>query len=133
MPREIRLARCHHFRITPEPCPEPATHEVVDPCHHLLCEEHARALAEDPREEDWLETQSPERYARECEEAASSLFRWMRTDETNPVTYYVLEETLTYLQLYELPRARAAFVEAGGAPRATATNWSGWPSSRRVL
>ena len=119
MPREIRLARCHHFRITSEPCPEPATHEVLGPCHYLLCKGHARAMAEDPSEEDWLETESPERYARECEEAASSLFRWMRADETNPVAYYVLENALTYLELYELRRARAALEEAGGEPRPT--------------
>ncbi len=43
----------------------------------------------------------------------------MRADEPNPVAYYVLEEALTYLELYELPRARAALVEAGGEPRAT--------------
>ena len=121
MPRKIKLARCHHWRVTDEPCPEPATHEVLGPAYGLLCEEHARAMAEDPQEEDWLETESPERYARECEEAASSLFRWMRSDETNPVTHYVLEEALTYLELYELERARAALQRssAGDEPQPT--------------
>ena len=119
MPRKIRPARCHHWRVTDEPCTGPATHEVFGPAHDLLCEEHAGAMAEDPQEEDWLETQGVARYARECEEAASSLHRWMHCDETNPVTYYILEEALTYLELYELRRARAALREAGGEPRPT--------------
>lgn len=119
MPRKIRLARCHRWRVTGEPCTEPATHEVLDPCHYLLCEEHAQAMAEDPNEEDWLESESPEQYARECEEAAGSLFRWMRADGTNPVTYYILEEALDYLELYELGRARPALLEAGGEPQPT--------------
>ncbi len=121
MPRKIRPARCHHWRVTDEPCTEPARHEVLDPCHYLLCEEHARAMAQDPSEEDWLETQSPERYARECEEAANSLSRWMHGDETNPVAYYILEEALTYLELYELRRARVALQRssAGGEPQPT--------------
>lgn len=119
MPRKIKLAQCHHWRVTDEPCSEPATHEVLGPAHYLLCEEHAQAMAEDPDEEDWLETENPERYARECEEAADSLSRWMHSDETNSVTYYILENTLTYLELYELRRARAALLEAGGEPRPT--------------
>ena len=86
---------------------------------HLLCEEHAKALAEDATDSDWLETESPERYARECEEAASSLFRWMYSYETNPVTSYILEGALAYLELYELPRARAALLAAGGQPQPT--------------
>ncbi len=119
MPREIRPIRCHHWRVTDEPCPEPATHEVLGPAHHLLCEEHAKAMAEDPCEEDWLETQSPERHARECEEAADVLNRWMWGVRANGVAYYILENALTYLELYELPRARAALQAAGGEPRAT--------------
>ncbi len=119
MPRKIEPARCYHWRVTSEPCPEPATHEVLGPAHYLLCEEHAQAMAEDPQELDWLETESPERHARECEEAASSLFRWMDGDEINPVTRYILEGALTYLGLYELRRARAALREAGGEPQPT--------------
>jgi hypothetical protein len=119
MPREIELARCHHWRITDEPCPEPAMYEVLGPAHHLVCEEHAEMLARDPREEDWLETQSLEQYARECEEAANTLFRWINSDVPNSVTHYILEGALTYLELYELPRARAALREAGGVPQPT--------------
>ena len=119
MPRLIRPIRCHYFRITSEPCPEPATHEVLGSAHHLLCEEHAESLAEDPQELDWLETEDPERYARECEEAASSLHRWTDSDEINPVTRYILEEALAYLELYELPSARAALRGAGGEPQPT--------------
>lgn len=122
MPRKIKLAQCHHWRVTDEPCSEPATHEVVGPACYLLCEEHARAMAENPNEEDWLETDSlseAKQHARDCEEAANSLSRWMDADETNPVAYYILDGALTYLELYELRRARAALVEAGGEPGPT--------------
>ncbi len=40
-------------------------------------------------------------------------------DEINPVTYYIFEEALTYLELYELRRARAALREAGDEPQPT--------------
>lgn len=96
---------------------QPATHEVLSPTPHLLCEEHASATAADPLEEDWMAHDGAEGYARLCEEAVSDLNRFSK--EGNHVTHYVLEMALTYLELYELPRARAELIKEGGKPNPT--------------
>jgi hypothetical protein len=120
---EMRSIRCHHFRVSREPCENPAVVEILGPQPHLLCAEHAAMeLNADPgwaHQEGW-ETHGAEEYARYCEEAVNALEGWMRTnggDEPfadNPVLEMILEEALTYLEEYELERARRVLERQGG-------------------
>lgn len=121
---ELRSIRCHHHRVSREPCLNPAVVEVLGPEPNLLCAEHAAALLTetDPgmsHEEGW-ETFGAEEYARHCEQAVNALESFMHDnggDEPfadNPVLESILEEALTYLEEYELDRARRALEARGG-------------------
>lgn len=114
----VRPIRCHHFRVTTEPCMEPATVEVLGPYPTLYCEEHARQRLEENIGERW-EHVGVEEYARDCEAAASKLRRWMREADVGVTLYEILEEARTYLEKYELRRARAQLMAQGGTPRPT--------------
>ncbi len=125
---EMRSIRCHHFRVTREPCMNPAVVEVMGPEPHLLCAEHAAGeLESDPgftHQEGW-ELHGAEAYARYCEAAADFLEDAMRAGggdkplPENPVLELVLEEASTYLEEYELERARVVLERQGGERRET--------------
>jgi hypothetical protein len=125
--------RCFVGRAAGRPCEEPAIREMLDPAPRLLCEHHARQDIEEEGSEDWTETHGAERYARLCEEAANSLYRWMRDERQNEVTHYVLEDALTHLEIHELKRARSALEETGGTPRLTEGSSPCWRSSGSAL
>jgi len=126
---ELRSIRCHYFRVTREPCLNPAAVEVLGPVPRLLCADHAacelRLESGFAREEGW-EGGSAEAYARQCEEAINALDGWTREsggDDTvayNPVLEDILEEAITYLQEYELERARQVLERQGGEREETA-------------
>jgi len=99
---ELRSIRCHHFRVTREPCLNPAVVEVLGPAPHLLCAEHAAAELGNTAPgwahlEGWEEF-GAEEYARHCEQAMNALEEWSRVDGArarypdNPVLTHVLEE-----------------------------------------
>ena len=119
MTETTRPIRCRHFRCTPEPCMEPATVEVLGPHPALYCAEHARFRLEEDIGERW-EHVGVEEYARDCEAAVSKLHRWALEADTGETVYEVLEEARTYLEEYELRRARRKLIESGGTPRPTA-------------
>lgn len=118
MTKQARPIRCHYFRVTNEPCMEPATVEIEGPAPQLFCEEHARDWLGEDLGEYW-EQFGAEGYARDCEEASSKLRRWMREPDTSATLYDILEEARTYLEEYELPRARVQLVAEGGTPHPT--------------
>ncbi len=126
---ELRSLRCHYFRVTREPCLNPAVTEVLGPVPRLLCADHAAGeLQSEPgfaHMEGW-EGDGAETYARHCEEAINALDGWTREsggDDTvayNPVLEDILEEAITYLQEYELERARRVLERQGGEREETA-------------
>jgi hypothetical protein len=130
MTEEVRPIRCHFGRVDLEPCMEPATVEIVGPTPTLLCEEHARHRFEEDKAKPtwWLYSADDEvQYARWCEEAADALRAWWDDPGAaitlegplNHVLEHALEEAATYLECYELRRARAALIKSGEAPRPT--------------
>lgn len=112
---EMRSIRCHHFRVTGEPCMNPAVVEVLGPTYNLLCADHAAAELEAgpgyAHREGW-EVDDPETYARHCEHAVDLLDESPFHD--NPVLSVIMEEALNYLELYEMQRARAVLERRGG-------------------
>jgi hypothetical protein len=118
MPEQTRPIRCQYFRVTPEPCMEPATVEVLGPDYTLLCEEHAADRLAENMPERW-EQVGAETYARDCEQTASKLHRLMGDAGAGSVFYEILAEAETYLEEVELPRARAALEAEGGTPHPT--------------
>jgi hypothetical protein len=120
MTEQARPIRCHWGRVTPEPCMEPATVEIVGPTPALLCEEHARQRLAEELPEGW-EDAGPQSYARECEDAVSQLYRWEQESGWG-ILFMVLQEARTYLETYELRRAQEQLVLAGGTPRPTAVD-----------
>ena len=96
---ELRSIRCHYFRVTREPCLNPAAVEVLGPVPRLLCAEHAacelRLESGFAREEGW-EGGSAEAYARQCEEAINALDGWTRGSGGDDTVAYnpVLELSL---------------------------------------
>lgn len=125
---EVRSIRCHYFRVTREPCMKPAVVEVSGPYPKLVCAEHAAyELETEPgfaHQEGWEEF-GIEAYARYCEQAVSEMHELKRAngaDEMspeNPVLEMALEEAITYLEEYELDRARRALERLGGARETT--------------
>jgi hypothetical protein len=118
MPEEARPIRCVWGRVTSAPCMEPATVEILGPQPTLYCAEHARHRLEEIPCEQWEDELwgGLEDYVRDCEEAASQLRRWEH--EAGGVLYEVLVAARTYLECYQLRRARAKLIESGGKPRA---------------
>lgn len=120
---EMRSIRCHHFRVTREPCLNPAVVEVLGPVPKLLCAEHAsRELDSGPgwRHLEGWEEHGAEGYARLCERALDALTVFDKANGAdgssahNPVLELILGEAITYLEEYELERARGVLEERGG-------------------
>jgi hypothetical protein len=108
-PERTRPIRCFQGRATHEPCMEPATVEIMGFDPHVSCEQHARYWLEDGPPEGWEEF------------AVSRL--WDLEGEyfkTNPILALILEGSRSYLELYELGRAREKLEAEGGTPQDTA-------------
>ncbi len=109
---------------------EPATVELVGADIEVLCAKHARELPT----EGWDEY-GAERYARYLEDAASRL--WELEGEAfssrNPLLHQIALGVRSYLELYELERARDRLVAEGGTPRLTASEREGLEFYREML
>lgn len=123
---ELRTIRCHHFRVSREPCLNPAVVEILRPAPHLLCAQHAAMelqASDGHRMSEGWEHYGAEEYARYCEEALSFLDELTRRKhqpcDDNPVLEEVITEAITYLEEYELRRARAVLLERGGTIQET--------------
>ena len=125
---EMRSIRCHHARATREPCTNPAVVEVLGPAPYLLCAEHAAGefqVGPDLAHEEGWEEFGAERYARHCEDALDALEGAARANggdgqsDDNPILGLILEEATTYLEEYELERARRVLEARGGERRET--------------
>jgi hypothetical protein len=109
MPEEIVPIRCGHQRCGDNPCPNPATLEVLGPYPDPMCEEHAREWAAAEHAERWDQPMfgGIEAYIASCEEAYEQLLAWEeQTDRANLVLSEILEEARHFLLCYEIPRAR---------------------------
>ncbi len=142
---ELRTIRCHHFRVSREPCPNPAVVEILRPAPHLLCAQHAAmelGAGEGFSYSEGWEAHGAEEYARYCEQAVDALQEMDAYNDRgpyadNPVLQEVVEEAITYLEEYELERARTVLERLGGERRETTRErgkrelWEKWSGKLR--